>query len=266
MPVRKDFHPGEFCWVDLAAHDLGAALAWYGELFGWSHQMVPTPGGGPPYAFVMQGEHAIAGAAQMSDEMQAQGIPPMWNSYVATDDCEAFEAKVKELGGTVTVPTMEVPGFGKLAFFLDPGGASFAAWETTSSAGPGMLVNEPCGLTWNELMTRDSDQAKSFYGALTGWTYEKVPMGDVEYDLLKRDGQDAGGMMKMTAPEMAEVPPHWMLYFSVADCDEIASKVTATGGKVVVPPMDIPVGRFALLGDPQGAMFSVITLSEQPPC
>ena len=30
------------------------------------------------------------------------------------------------------------------------------------------------------------------------------------------------------------------------------------GGTVVVPPFDTPVGRIALLSDPQGAVFSVI--------
>ena len=133
MSVRTDFAPGEFCWVDLNAHDMEAAAAWYGTLFDWSHMTMETPGGGPPYAFFRRGEAVIGGLGQMSDEMKAQGIPPMWNSYLATVDCLATEARVKETGGTVTVPTMEVPGHGKLAFFMDPEGASFAAWQACRS-------------------------------------------------------------------------------------------------------------------------------------
>ena len=68
MPARTDFAPGEFCWIDLSAHDLEAAAAWYGDLFGWTLTKVPT-GGGPPYAFFMMGEAAIGGIGQMSDEM-----------------------------------------------------------------------------------------------------------------------------------------------------------------------------------------------------
>lgn len=265
MPVRNDFSPGEFCWVDLAAHDMEAAAAWYDALFGWSHMTVPSPGGGHPYAFFMHGAHGVGGLGQMSDEMKAQGIPPMWNSYVSTADCAATEAKVKQLGGKVTVPTMDVPGFGKLAFFLDPEGGSFAAWQSTNSAGPGLLLGEPTGMCWNELMTRDASKAKEFYGALLGWDFAAMPMGDIEYTMLKVAGKDAGGMMPMAGPQFDGIPANWMVYFAVADCKATADKAAATGGKVHVPPTRVPVGTFAVLADPQGAVFSVITL-ESPNC
>ena len=264
MPVRNDFAPGEFCWVDLNAHDLDAAVAWYGDLFGWSHQKMETPGGAPPYAFFLKGEAAIGGIGQMSDEMKAQGIPPMWNSYIATEDCEATEAKVKEVGGTVTVPTMEVPGHGKLAFFMDPEGASFAAWQVTGAGGPGVLVNEPVSLCWNELMTRDTQKASEFYGRLVGWDFAAMPMGDIEYVMIKNAGKDAGGLMPMAGPQFEGVPAHWLVYFAVADCDEVGAKVQSTGGKVIVPTTEIRVGKFSVLNDPQGAVFSVITLTNPP--
>ena len=260
MPVRNDFQPGEFCWIDLVTKDLQAASAWYGSLFGWTHQLMETPGGGPPYAFLMSGSSVVAGLGQMNDEMCSAGVPPMWNSYIATTDCAATETAVKEFGGTVTVPTMEIPGHGKLAFFLDPGGASFAAWQPLSSTPPGMLVQEPVSLCWNELMTRDTAQAAEFYGKVAGWSSQQMPMGDVHYHMLKSGDKDAGGMMAM-GPEHEGVPPHWMVYLSVADCDATAAKAQETGGKVLVPPMDTPVGRFACLMDPQGAAFSVITLT-----
>ena len=264
MPVRKDFAPGEFCWIDLAAHDLESAARWYDELFGWSHMMMDTPDGGPPYAFFMQDGAGIAGLGQMEDAMKAQGIPPMWNSYIATDDCAASEARVKELGGTVNVPTMEVPGHGKLAFFMDPEGASFAAWQSTSDAGPGLLVNEPNSLSWNELMTRNPAQASEFYGKLAGWESVPMPMGAIEYTILKKDGKDAGGMMPMSGPQFEGIPPHWLVYFAVADCDASAAQAQASGGKVCVPPTDIPVGKFSVLNDPQGAAFSIIQLTNPP--
>ncbi|MCP3914566.1 MAG: VOC family protein [bacterium] len=265
MPVRNDFAPGEFCWIDLAAHDSAAAQEWYGALFGWSHFSMET-GGGPPYAFFMNGDSTVGGVAQMADEMQAQGIPPMWNSYICTQDCAATEARVKEIGGTVTVPTMEVPGHGKLAFFLDPEGASFAAWQTTNVSGPGVMVQEPGSLSWNELMTRDSAKASKFYGELVGWDFAPMPMGDVNYTMIKNADKDAGGMMAMEGPHFEGIPAHWLVYFAVVDCDATAAKAGATGGKVNVPPTDIPVGKFSILSDPQGAVFGVITLKASPQC
>ena len=264
MPVRKDFAAGEFCWIDLAAHDMKAAASWYGGLFDWSHVEVETPGGGPPYVFFMKGEAAIGGLAEMDPQMKNQGIPPVWNSYICTQDCAATEAKVQGLGGTVTVPTMDVPGFGKLAFFLDPEGASIAAWQSTTDAGPGMLVGEPGSLSWNELMSRDTAKAQEFYKGLVGWDFAHMPMGGIDYTMIKNDGKDAGGMMPMAGPQFEGIPAHWLVYFAVEDCDAIAAKTEETGGKVNVPPTDIPVGKFAVLSDPQGGVFAVVTLSEQP--
>ena len=264
MPVRSDFAPGEFCWIDLSANNLEDAAAWYADNFGWTHMVMETPGGGPPYAFMMSGDGLVAGLGELNEDMKAAGVPPMWNSYIATSDCEAMEAKVKELGGTVTVPTMEIPGHGKLAFFLDPEGASFAAWQTTNPDSPGLKVSEPVSLCWNELMTRDVDKAHEFYGNLADWQFAEMPMGDVKYSMIKNGGKDAGGMMPMEGPQFEGVPAHWVVYLTVADCDAAAVKVEATGGKVHVPPMDIPVGRFSMVCDPQGANFGIIQLAAAP--
>ena len=261
MTVRNDFQPGEFCWVDLASHDLTAAAEWYGGLFDWTHQVMPTPGEAPPYAFFMRGEAVVAGIGQMNDEMKAQGIPPMWNSYVCTDDCEKTEARVRELGGTVTVPTQEVMGYGKLAFFLDPEGASFAAWQTLSPDGQGVLMKEAGGLSWVELMTRDKSKVSEFYGKLFGWEFSPMPMDGVDYEIIKNRGEDTGGVMPMDGPQFEGVPAHWLVYFDVADCDGVAARAKETGGEVLVPPTEIPVGKFAVLRDPQGGAFSVITLT-----
>lgn len=261
MPVRKDFKPGEFCWIDFMAHDMEAAGKWYSDLFGWTVMLVPSEG--PPYGFFMKGEHGVGGLGQMSDEMKGMGIPPVWNSYVNTADCEATEAKARELGATVNVPTTEVPGFGKLAFFMDPEGASIATWQSLSEDGPGMLVGEPTGLSWNELMTRDSEKAKEFYGALYGWDFMAMPMGDIDYTVLKAGEADAGGMMAMAGPQFEGVPAHWMVYFAVEDCKATAAACEASGGKVLVPPTEIPVGEFSCLQDPQGGAFAIIR-SNQP--
>ncbi|MEM9378520.1 MAG: VOC family protein [Planctomycetota bacterium] len=258
MPARQEFAAGEFCWIDLNAHDLEAAVRWYCDLFGWSHERMPTDGGGPPYAFFMSGGATVGGIGQMSDEMRGMGIPPMWNSYVCTEDCAATEARVKELGGTVTVPTMDVPGKGKLAFFLDPEGASFAAWQSTGDDGTPVLVREPGGLCWNELMTRDAEKAKAFYGGLAPWSFDVEKMGDIDYLMARQGGEDAAGMMPMAGLQFEGVPAHWLVYFMVEDCAATAAKVEASGGKVLVPPTKIPVGTFASYSDPQGAVFATV--------
>ena len=60
-------------------------------------------------------------------------------------------------------------------------------------------------------------------------------------------------------PEMGKLPPHWLAYFAVEDCDEKVRKATELGAKIMKPADDIPgVGRFAILLDPQGAAFAII--------
>ena len=263
MPARLDFAPGEFCWIDHSAHDMQAASAWYSEIFGWQAQEAPSPAeGAPPYAFLMKGEACVGGMGQMDDAMKSQGVPPCWNVYVCVEDCEAAEAKAKELGANVIVPTMDVPGHGKLCFFFDPAGACCAMWQNTAEGGPGVLVDEHGGRSWIELMTKDVSAAKEFYGALFGWTYADMPMGEVTYTMIKCGEIDAGGMMALEGPQMEGVPPHWMTYFAVDDCDGVAAKVAESGGQVRVPPTEIPVGKFSVLADPHGGGFSVIQTRE----
>jgi hypothetical protein len=116
---------------------------------------------------------------------------------------------------------------------------------------------------WFELMTSDQPAAAGFYSELFGWKFEKSPHGG-NYTLIKVGDRPAGGMMdkppQCTAPSAA-----WGLYISVASADETAAKVRKLGGKVFAGPEDIPgVGRYAVLEDPQGAVFMVIQPSGQP--
>jgi predicted enzyme related to lactoylglutathione lyase len=65
--------------------------------------------------------------------------------------------------------------------------------------------------------------------------------------------------MMAIEPGMDQVPPHWLVYFAVKNCDETAAKATAGGGRVVAGPMDIPgTGRFAVVLDPHCAAFGIL--------
>ena len=85
--------------------------------------------------------------------------------------------------------------------------------------------------------------------------------GGQEYTLFEAAGQQVGGSM---APPMPGIPNHWQVYFAVDDADATAAKAAELGGTVQVPPFDTPVGRIAVIGDPQGAVFSIIKLADQP--
>lgn len=118
------------------------------------------------------------------------------------------------------------------------------------------LHGEPNTLCWNELTTSNTEKATN---GMFGWETEAWPMENFSYTVLKNEGKPVGGIMPQPN-ETAGAPPMWTAYFSVKDCDGTAKRAAALGGKIFVPPTDIPkVGRFALLQDPQGATFAVIT-------
>lgn len=116
--------------------------------------------------------------------------------------------------------------------------------------------------SWNELMTTDVAAAKAFYKDLLGWTLQDINPNGMDYTIAKAGSRETGGIMGM--PEGSNgMPPSWGSYVSVDNVDSIVSKVKKLGGKICVDPRDIPdVGRFAVIQDPQGAMLSLITYSE----
>ncbi len=126
-------------------------------------------------------------------------------------------------------------------------------------------MDKKCNLhgafSWCELLTTDTDIAKRFYNKLFNWTLEPAPtsLPGVDYTLVKCADQHQGGMMAIP-PSAEGMPPHWGVYVTVDDVDATAKLAVEMGGKICMPPQDIPeVGRFCVLQDPQGAVFSVIT-------
>lgn len=113
--------------------------------------------------------------------------------------------------------------------------------------------------SWAELATSDVEGAKKFYSALLGWTTEPAPVEGMSYTLAKVGEERVAGIMSNQCTG-GEIKPQWGIYITVDDVDATARKAEELGGKVLMPPTDIPkVGRFAALMDPQGVMFSVIT-------
>jgi predicted enzyme related to lactoylglutathione lyase len=125
---------------------------------------------------------------------------------------------------------------------------------------------------WNELSTTDSDAAVRFYAELLGWEIKKSSAAEscegaeaVAYSEIVGGGEHVGGIYQM-GTEFGGAPSHWMSYVAVEDVDGRARKVEELGGKVCVPPTDIPnVGRFCVINDPTGATLSLITLTGAQP-
>ncbi|MEM8673451.1 MAG: VOC family protein [Cyanobacteria bacterium P01_G01_bin.67] len=118
--------------------------------------------------------------------------------------------------------------------------------------------------SWCELMTSDTDAAKNFYQRLFGWTLKDEPMEEGKtYTVIQAREEKIGGILSTADALSEETPkPHWGTYVTVDDVDKTVELVKPMGGKIIVPPMDIPgTGRFAVFADPQKAMLSIISYS-----
>jgi predicted enzyme related to lactoylglutathione lyase len=111
--------------------------------------------------------------------------------------------------------------------------------------------------SWCELMTTNAAAARDFYAKLFGWETEEMPMPGMTYTVVKAGGKGIGGIMAI--PKEAQgMPPAWCVY--VTDVDATARAAEQLGGKVIMPPRDIPdVGRFCVIQDPQGAVIQAMT-------
>lgn len=258
MSERTSYTAGTPCWVDLATPDVDAAARFYGELFGWEVPELPNSAEMGGYRRAKKDGADVCGVMPLMQE----GQPPAWSTYVSVTDAGATAAAVTANGGTQVAEPMDVSDLGRMAVFTDPEGAYFGIWQPGSFAGA-ERVNEPGSVSWNELETRDPGAAKEFYGAVFGWAFEEESMPQMTYNVAKIGEDRVAGMADVKGRLPDQIPAHWMVYFSVEDADGTMEKVKAGGGSVGFGPVDIPVGRFAMVSDPWGAAFAVVKLSEE---
>ena len=243
-------------WVDLTAPDVAATSRFYDEIFGWTSQDMGEEAGHYTM-FFQEGNQVAAVTPPMTP-----GQPPAWSTYIATDNAEQTAKKVTDAGGKVLVAPMAVMDQGTMAVFQDPTGAVFCIWQAGKHKGA-ELVNVPGSFSWNELATRDMNAAKAFYTKVFGWTPKANPMPDgSEYIEWQVKGRSIAGGQTMGQNYPPDVPPHWLVYFTVKNTDETVKRAQQLGGKTIVPAMDIPQGRFAVLSDPNGAPFAVIQMAK----
>jgi predicted enzyme related to lactoylglutathione lyase len=243
---KTSYHPGTPSWVDLGAPDVDAAARFYGELFGWQTETGPDEAEG--YRMATLNGHPVAGIGPA----QSPGTP-FWSVYVSVADAEETRDLVLKAGGTVLVEPAETSGFGRFAVFADPTGAQISVWQPLQFAGSGLL-NEPGTMYWHELTTRDADSAVAFYRNVFGWQADRSD----RYVMFRQGDTPVAGLLPMDSSFGEDAGPQWVVYFQVGDADAAVAKVGELGGSVAMPATDVPQGRFAIVNDPDGAVFAIL--------
>ena len=252
----SDYPPGTPMWVELSSPDVRGSATFYGELMGWSAIVPGSDDETGGYRMFTQDGAGVAGLIGLMQE----GGPTAWATYFAVADADETAQKVAAAGGSVVVEPTDVMDLGRMAYFADPTGAVFAVWQPRAFTGAD-LVDAPNSLCWTEVLTRDVEANRTFYPAVFGWAVGRPSFQGApeRYTVWELDGKPVGGMMEMRDDlHPAEVPPHWGVCFAVADCDATVQKARELEATITLEPMDMAIGRFAGIADPQGASFSVM--------
>ncbi|WP_329395393.1 VOC family protein [Streptomyces melanogenes] len=257
MPdVNSPYQPGTPCWVDLMVTDQQAALDFYCGLFGWEGEVgLPETGG---YAVCTLNGKPVAGIAAASSPEDGPTRPTLWTTYLATSDADATEKRIADNGGSVVMPGVDVLTLGRMSLAADPTGAVFGLWQARDFLGA-QVVNEAGAFIWSELNSSDPDAAALFYANVVGITRAPVD-GEDGYFALQVDKRTVAGMQGLDKMPPG-TPSHWLTYFAVDDTDSTIQALIRAGGNVLRPPFDMTAGRMAVVQDPQGGKFAIITPS-----
>ena len=239
---------GAPCWVDLATPDRSAARAFYGAVLGWTFT---EAGEGGDLMCASDGA-PVAGIGPLREGTQT---PSAWTPYLRVSDVATTTEGARGAGARVMIEPTQVGDRGHAAVITDPHGAVVGLWQPDRHEGFGAFgpSGTPC---WFEVATRHGPAVRDFFADLFGLQHEKMP--GMEYWTLHAAGAPRYGVLQMNA-EWDGIDPHWMTYFAVADTDAAAARVTAAQGEVKHGPFDTPFGRIAVVSDPMGALFSIIT-------
>jgi uncharacterized protein len=241
---------GSFCWYEVSTREVDKVKKFYGELCGWT----TSPSAMGIYHHWHDRDGVMFGGIMDMNSDEWKGVPAHWMTYVRVDDTNAKAAKVTAMGGNVCVPPTDIPTVGRFSVVNDPTGGTFSLIS--------LLDPKPISrvMAWTELMTRDAPKAKEFYRNLLGWGFDSMPMGgEADYTICKNGDDMIGGIMQMDGPQFEGVPPHWLNYIATAQVDADAAKLVELGGKMLVPPFDIPnnIGRCCVFTDPGGASIAL---------
>jgi predicted enzyme related to lactoylglutathione lyase len=249
--------PGTPNWADLATSDLAASTAFYGAVLGWEVADLGADFG--HYGIASRKGLATAGIGPAMSPDQ----PNVWTTYLSVEDADKTAETITTNGGTVLLAPMDVGDQGRMAVAVDPTGAVFGIWQAGAMIGT-QLVNEAGGVCWNDHTSADPEAARRFYTAVFGYAYTALE-GAHDYSTIDGagPGNTVGGIGAFPPGAPEGTPAHWTVYFAVDDADAAAATAAEHGGSVVVPAVDTPFGRQALLRGPEGAVFTVLGISPE---
>jgi predicted enzyme related to lactoylglutathione lyase len=239
---------GKFVWRELLTENREAVESFYGELFGWTFQATDLP----EYKLILHQDRPIAGMVSTGENTKDIN-ESQWVSLLSVPNVDDAVRQVRGVRGQVHVEPVDISQRGRLAVVSDSQGALLGFVRAANGDPPDRDPSMGEWL-WTELWTDDVDKAVAFYENLVGYEPEKT-QEERDYTVLRRGGKARAGIARKNNKE---IRPHWVPYVRVESARDIADRVEALGGTVVLAPReDMRGGTVALILDPLGAVLAV---------
>lgn len=243
-----------FCWNGIVTTDPVKAKEFYAETIGWDAVEHEFPSG------------AVATMFAAGDFPRAHlrgpegGESSRWSSYLRVEDVDATAAAAANGGSVLQEPTDIEPG--RFSVITTPSGVVFCLYHEADEE---TAANAPAGegaIHWVELHSDDVDADLAWLKSTFGFEVEQMPMPDGgAYYILNAGGKPRGGLCRSYNEAVAG---QWINWVEVPDVDAALARANAHGGKAPEEGQDWPgIGRMAMVTDPTGAVFGMITPAQQ---
>jgi len=108
---------------------------------------------------------------------------------------------------------------------------------------------------WHDLITDDASEARKFYAALFGWSFEDQG----RYTVISNHDKPIGGILEIAPKPGTEAEAIWLPSMSVANVDNSIAYLKSKKGEVLKGPVDMKErGRGAIVSDPHGAQLVLL--------
>lgn len=231
--------------VEIRTRDLAKCIAFYRSVFNWP--IFPV---GDDYAMIDTGIMPVGSILMTADPKFPLGV----GDFVLVEDCAAAGQQAVALGGRICVKKWEVPNSGWFVGTLDPWGNELWFWEPKVHTVPRLRAGREHHYCWLEIPVLDLAQGVAYYSKLLGWRFQGIEQRS-DYAFT----QDGG--LSMGASIVGGTPGKQMLsvqhgrgvtnYVTATGLSQLAERVVAGGGKVVVPPKSLGEGAFLVFLDPE---------------
>jgi uncharacterized protein len=258
-PPSAEHHAGKMVWADLVTPDLAAAEKFYGGLFGWTFQSIHA--GSSDYAVAMLDGRPIGGMMQKPIP-SGEHHQSAWLTFLAVSDVDVVKRTALAHGAKVLADSRSYPMRGRQSVLSDPEGAVFAILASSSGDSPDYLP-VPGEWIWSSLHAKDAGAEAAFYQELFGYDVFDLPSDDDLDHLILSTDDYARASANSFPSGSARRHPHWLNFVRVENAANMAAKVVAMGGRVLVEPrVDRHGGMLAVVADPAGAPFGLMEWSD----